>query len=460
MENRLQLAPARAPNVIWVFGDQMRAQAMSHRGDPNVHTPNLDRLAREGMRFDAAVAGAPWCCPFRAALLTGLYPHQCGVIQTPQRLNPALPTLTKPFRAAGYHTAYVGKWHLGGSNDREHYIPPEERGGFDYWVGYENNNNAYETYVYGGGDETPRRLPGYETDALTDILVAHLEAHSRRRDPGGAYQPFFAVLSVQPPHDPYLPPASPAPYLSGHRSPASIVFRPNVPHVRRLRERAALDLDGYYGMIENLDWNVGRLREALRRLDLDRETWIVFFSDHGDMVGSHGQWYKSSPWEEAIRIPFIVARGSAGEYCRTGMCDAPLNHVDIAPTTLGLCGIPIPDSLTGHDYSNRCLKPRDRGGPAPNPAEEPDSAYLQQIPRKMYPRTVNKSWRGVAMRDGWKYIAMPGQDWLLHDTLQDPYEMANWAHDLAFREQRIRCLRRLRRWIEETGDDFPLPPED
>ena len=325
MTGDLRLAPNRRPNVIWMFGDQMRGQATGYRGDPNVRTPNMDNLAREGMRFDAAVAGAPWCCPFRAALLTGLYPHQCGVTRTPQALDPSIPTIASVFRAAGYHTAYVGKWHLDGSNDREHYIPPERRGGFDYWVGYENNNNQHEGYVFGGGDETPRRLPGYETDALTDLLIEHLRTHTARRNADGTYQPFFAVLSVQPPHDPYVPPTNPS-YPPSRRTPASIRFRPNVPHVRWVRERAALDLDGYYGMIENLDWNLGRLRQALRELDLDRETWLIFFSDHGDMLGSHGQWYKSSPWEESIRIPFIVARGSGGRYGRIGRCDAPLNH--------------------------------------------------------------------------------------------------------------------------------------
>ncbi len=452
--------PVRRPNVIWFFGDQLRAQALGYRGDPNVRTPNIDNLAREGMRFDAAVAGAPWCCPFRAALLTGLYPHQCGVIRTPQALDPAIPTIAASFRAAGYHTAYVGKWHLDGSNAVEHYVPSERRGGFDYWIGYENNNNQHEAYVHGGGDEKPRRLPSYETDALTDLLIEHLTQHTSGRSADGDYPPFFAVLSVQPPHNPYVPPTNPS-YAPSGRRPASIVFRPNVPHVRWVREQAALDLDGYYGMIENLDWNLGRLRDALRRLNVDRETWLIFFSDHGDMLGSHGQWHKSSPWEESIRIPFIVARGSGGRRGRTGRCDAVLNHVDIAPTTLGLCGIPAPRTMVGYDYSRYCLRPDASGAPpAPNAAAEPDSAFLQQIPRKFHAHTVNKSWRGVVMRDGWKYVAMPGQDWLLHHTAEDPYEMANLVHDSVFREQRRRCWRRLRQWIEETGDDFPLPPED
>lgn len=460
---KLSTAPSspRRPNIIWVFGDQHRAQALGHRGDANVRTPNLDNLARHGQRFDAAVAGAPWCCPFRGALLTGQYPHQCGVTQTPGALDPARPTITQPLREAGYHTAYIGKWHLSGSNLRR-LVPSTHRGGFDFWLGYENANNQHETYVHGTGQETPRRLPGYETDSLTDLLLGHLDDHLGTTGPdavaGEDYQPFFAVLSVQPPHSPYAPPTA----LGGAgaaRNPASVQLRPNVPPVPWIREKAALDLDGYYGMVENLDQNLGRLREHLKRRRVDQDTWIIFFSDHGDMLGSHGQWEKSSPWEESIRIPFIVARLGGHDRVRVGINDAPLNHVDIAPTTLGLCGLTAPDWMVGHDYAGRCLKANDPWfRDAPDSACEPASAYLQQIPRKYHPHSVNVAWRGVVTRDGWKLVCQPGHFWLLHRLTDDPYELANYAHDEAFAADRDRCLALLQEWIDRTGDDFELPP--
>ena len=432
-------------NVIWVLCDQLRAQALGYRGDPNVSTPNIDNLARNGMRFDAAVAGAPWCTPFRGALLTGQYPHQCGTIRTPSSLPPNTPTIAAPFKAAGYHTAWIGKWHVSGSNSREHFVTPEHRGGFDYWLGYENNNNQNECYVFGTDCEAGKRLPGYETDSLTDELLGHLKSHVGN---GENYTPFFATLSVQPPHNPYVPPTNPA-YGRSARNPASIQFRENVPHVARIREQAAMDLDGYYGMIENLDWNLGRIREALKAMDVDRETYIVFFSDHGDMMGCHGQWHKSSPWEESMRIPFIV--GIVGGQMKCGCTDAVINHVDIGPTTLGLCGVETPGSMVGHDYSARCVPGRKLED------EEPDSAYMQQIPRKYQANTINKAWRGVAMRDGWKYVCTPGNDFMLHNTAEDPYEQANLVHSSNFQAQRARCHARLQEWIEETGDEFELP---
>ncbi len=445
------------PNVIWILCDQLRAQAFGYRRDPNVRTPNIDNLDREGVRFDSAVAGAPWCCPFRGALLTGRYPHQNGVVSTPGALDPKIPTIAAPFKAAGYHTAWIGKWHLAGSNSGAHFVRPEQRGGFDYWLGYENNNNQNLNYVYGTGHETPVRLPGYETDSLTDLFLDHLKDHVTQRDPAGGYQPFFACLSVQPPHSPYVPPTNP-PYGRPPHNPARIELRRNVPDVPWVTEKARLDLAGYYGMVENIDFNVGRIRQALKSLDVDRETYIVFFSDHGDMLGSHAQWEKSSPWEESIRIPFVIASAGGEHFMRRGRTDAVINHVDIAPTTLGLCGIPKPPGMVGHDYSNHCIHPKSplfRGWPDRD--KEPDSAFLQQIPRKYHAHTVNKSWRGVVFRDGWKYVAMPGHDWLLHNTADDPFEQANYAHDTVFEAERARCLSRLERWIKDTGDSFELP---
>lgn len=452
----LSLGPNRRPNVVWILCDQLRVHALGYRGNPTVRTPNIDNLARSGVRFDSAVSGAPWCTPFRGSLLTSLYPHQNGADRTPSLLDPSLPTIAEPFRAAGYHTAWVGKWHVDGSNSREHYVPPEHRGGFDYWMGYENNNNQNECSIFGSDHEEPRRLPGYEVDSLTDIFLDHIEAR-RPSDGRGADQPFFAVLSVQPPHDPYIAPTNP-PYQPIPHTPASVRLRENVPHISWMREEAGLHYAGYYNMVENIDFNVGRITSRLKDLDLDRETYVVFLSDHGDMLWSHGQRGKSSPWEEAIRIPFIVSRVGGNQYMRTGTCDAVLNHVDIAPTTLGLCGIEAPDWMSGHDYSRWCVRADSaeyRG--EPDPADEPESAYLQQIPRKMHAHSVHRSWRGVVTRDGWKYVCTPGNDWLLFDVAEDALEQANKVYDRSYHGQKERCHALLRRWIEETGDEFELP---
>lgn len=167
-------------NAIWIFGDQHRAQALSCNGDPNLSTPNIDRLAIEGQNFERAVSGFPLCCPFRGSLLTSRYPHEC-VPGHEYPLPPDMPTIAHVFNDHGFDTAYFGKWHLGGFKERNgraamHIIPPDRRGGFKTWVGYENNNSQWDCWVHGGegADAFHYRLPGYETDALTDMLIDYI----------------------------------------------------------------------------------------------------------------------------------------------------------------------------------------------------------------------------------------------------------------------------------------------
>lgn len=419
---------------------------MGYAGDPNVRTPNIDGLAQHGLRFPNAVAGAPWCTPFRASLFTGLYPHTVGCTRTPSALDARWPTVADPFRQAGYHTAFVGKWHLGGNN-RELHIPAERRGRFDYWMGFEAGNLPYNSPIHGSDHEDLRPMRGYQTDTLTDMLVNHLRQHVDRRND----QPFFAVLSVQPPHDRYVAP----PQFMRHH-PGTLQLRPNVPDVPWVRQRALFELAGYYGMIENLDWNVGRLLQALRDMGIDSDTWICFFSDHGDSHGSHGMFRKSNPYEESIRIPLVVARASPIMGDPSHACDAVVNHVDLAPTTLGLCGINKPADMVGNDYSAHA---RTAERPAPEPsADEPESAYLQQVHAKSYVQGIDVPWRGVVTRDNWKYVCMPNARWLMFNLNDDPYEQANLAFNTLFLPQRRRLHAMLEQWIQHTGDHFDLPP--
>ncbi len=448
-----QQASAEKPNVIWVFGDQHRAQALGCAGDPNANTPNLDALAAQGVNFTGAVSGFPLCCPFRGSLLTGRYPHKC-VPGHEYPLPEGQPTIAAAFREAGYHTAYFGKWHLGGWHERDgraamHIIPPERRGGFDTWIAYENNNSQYDCWVHGGlgKDAFHYRLPGYETDELTSLLIKYIRERGETAKAGKG-RPFFAALSVQPPHNPYVAPSE---YM-GRYNPSRIQLRPNVPNVRPIVERARRALAGYYGMIENLDHNLGRVREALTQAGLAFNTHVLFFSDHGDMHGSNGQFLKMTPHEESIRIPFLIGGEALHGYGGrgNGNFNVLLNHVDIAPTTLGLCGIKKPDWMEGTDYSSYRLRGR-------APAGQPESAYLQCVIPTMHADSVDKPWRGIVTRDGWKYVCFQGVSFLMFNLNDDPYEQANLAHNVRYRSERKALLARLRQWVNDTGDQFNLP---
>lgn len=442
----------KLPNVIWIFGDQHRGQAMGYAGDPNVRTPNLDRFASEGAVCRSAFAGLPLCCPARGSLLTGVYPHKC----VPGHEHP-LPaeqrTVAHELKDAGYHTAYFGKWHLGGfeeKNGRAAFFitDPERRGGFDEWLGFENNNSQFDSWVHGGEGEAAvhYRLPGYETDALTDLLIHYLERRAATDEETEEEQPFFAALSVQPPHDPYIAPEE---WMRNH-TPGQVQLRPNVPEVPYVLDRARRQLAGYHAMIENLDWNFGRIRAALDRLGLTEDTHILFFSDHGDMQGSHGQFGKTSPWEEAIRVPLVIGGGTPVYHYKAGHNDFPVNITDIPATTLGLCGVPVPDWMQGRDWSGLRLK--EKALP-----ENAESGFLQLVIPTCHGNSIDRPWRGVVTRDGWKYCVLEGQPWLMHNLAEDPYEQRNLAFNTDYGDERHRLQEELARWIEETGDSFPLP---
>jgi arylsulfatase A-like enzyme len=447
------LSGVQRPNIIWIFGDQHRAQTLGFAGDPNVRTPHLDRAARDGLYLPGAVSGSPLCCPFRGSLLSGHYPHR-AVPGHQDRLPEGLPTIADFLGQAGYHTYYLGKWHLDGYPERRgraafHLVPPERRGGFKRWEGYENNNAPYDCWLHGGqGNEAfHERLNGYETDCLTDRFLVFLkEQAAQQKNRGPMAQPFFSVLSVQPPHDPYVAPAD----WAGRHGPGRVELRPNVPRIPRVDERARQELAGYHAMVENLDWNYGRIRDLLAQSDLAANTHVFFFSDHGDQLGSHGQFRKTSPWEESIRVPFIYTTGRGGYAPATGTRDWLWNHVDYVPTTLGLCGVPVPAELPGFDYSPGLLGSENR-------MSVPESAYLQLVRPTGHPDSIDRPWRGLVTRDRWKYVCLEGQPLAMFNLNEDPYEQANLAFNTAFRRPRQRLQEMLADWIARTADRFTLP---
>lgn len=451
----------KKPNIIWIFGDQHRAQMLGCSGDPNVYTPNIDNMASLGINFTGAVSGFPLCCPFRGSLLTGKYPHNC-VPGHEYPLPSGQPTIADVFNNAGYDTAYIGKWHLDGWHERDgraakHIIAADRRGGFKYWIGYDNNNSQWDSWVHGhdrnGKEIELYRLPGYETDELTNLMINYIRGKGmdREREREGKENqdiPFFAVLSVQPPHNPYVAPEQ----FMGKHTPGNIKIRKNVPEVPSVIEQTRREIAGAYAQVENLDWNVGRILKELNDSGLASDTHILFFSDHGDMHGSHGQFKKTTPYEEAIRIPFIIS----GEHLnydgrRTGRIPVPINHVDIAPTTLGLCGIDKPNWMEGTDYSHYRLAWR-------KPVQsEPDSAFLQNVIPTGHGDSIDRPWRGIVTKDGWKYVCLENTPWLMFNLNEDPFEQINLAFNSRYKKKRNELNDRLKKWIEDTKDMFTLP---
>ncbi|MFV0503489.1 MAG: sulfatase [Lachnospirales bacterium] len=438
-------------NVIWIVTDQQRAESLSVNGSENSSTPNIDGLAKTGINFKYAISGTPLCCPFRGSMLTGMYPHHC-VPGHEYRMDPKLPTIAHSFNENGYNTFYLGKWHVDGAKESEvragtHYVEKERRGGFVSWLGYENNNAQYDCYLHGHkeNEEIPMfKLKEYETDAITNIMVDYIKEQSQKEIP------FFAVMSIQPPHDPYVAPAE---FQRGH-TPSNIKFRENVPNIDEVRNQARQELSGYYAMVENIDYNVGRIVDTLNEMNIMEDTHIIYFSDHGDMHGSHGQFRKTTPYQEAVNIPFIISGEKRGAHVvkrRVANIDnIVINHVDIAPTTLGLCGIDVPERMEGTDYSFIRYTDSKKG-------EIPESAYMQQVIPTYHFDSINKPWRGVVTVDGYKYVCFEEMDWLLFDLKKDPYEQMNLVHNEKYKDLRNRLNQMTKDWAIKTEDRFKVP---
>jgi arylsulfatase A-like enzyme len=454
------LSKNKKPNVIWFLVDQMRADAMSHRGDPNINTPNLDRFAIEASNFTDAVSGTPLCTPFRGSLVTGMYPHNSTAPALHSPLSMEIPSVADALNEAGYRTCWIGKWHLDGNRPELdltkeenkmpiRHIPKERRAGFQDWWAYENNNQPFNCKVHTdteNGTET-FRLPGYETDSLTDLTIDYIRNHQTVNPE----QPFFVSLSVQPPHDPYVAPEE----NMRKFMPKNVKLRQNVPDIKHIKERAQRELAGYYAAIERIDYNFGRLRAFIREMDLDQDTYIIFFSDHGDMHGSHGQFRKMAPWEESIRIPFL-AGGPTRKVYKTKEISSPINHVDIAPTTLGLCGVEQKDTMEGFDYSPLILED------FPPDIDVPSSAYISlPVPAAyqfgvMTEEAIDKPFRGVVTENKWKYMELEGRPWLLYNLNEDPYEEVNLANSVHHKTKLEELQKELQYWIQSTNDNKPI----
>ena len=421
-------AAERKPNVVFVFADQWRAQAAGFAGDPNVHTPVLDKLAASSVRFNMAVSTCPVCSPYRASLLTGQYPLTHGVFLNDVCLSDKPVSLAQAFRGAGYRTGYIGKWHVDG-HGRSSYIPRERRHGFEFWKVLECTHDYNRSFYY-ADEDVKLQWEGYDAAAQTR------EAQRYIREQAG--QPFLLVLSWGPPHDPYL--TAPERYQAMY-DPAKLKLRPNVPEdTEAVRKKIA----GYYAHCSALDDCLGQLWATLRDTGIERDTIFVFTSDHGDMLGSHGRFNKQVPHDEAIRVPFLIRWSHLSEGER--VVTAPFGTPDIMPTLLGLAGVEIPKTVEGLDFSGHL-----RGGPAPGGGAALIACYAPfgQWTRK----GGGREYRGVRT-ERYTYVRSLDGPWLLFDNQSDPHQMKNLCGDphSAALEKELDAL--LQKKLRDTRDDF------
>lgn len=394
----------RHPNVVFVFADQWRYHATGFGGDPNVKTPNLDALAQRSLNFNNAISGCPVCSPARATLLTGRYPDQHGVFVNDVCLSTDTVSMADAFKAGGYDTGYIGKWHVDG-HGRSNYIPPERRQGFEYWSVLECTHSYNDSAYYSGNDKTKRVWPEY------DAIPQTREAQNFISSQAAAEAPFLLVLSWGPPHNPYE--TAPEMYNAMYRAD-DIVLRANVPPDKQAIARE--ELAGYYAHCTALDDLIGDLIHTLDNAGIADDTIFVFWSDHGDMLHSQGQVRKQRPWEESIHVPLLIHYprrfGVEGK-----VIHGPINTPDLLPTLLGLANLPIPETVTGTDYTSYL----------DGTAEAPTDAVIIACyhPFGEYERVNGgQEYRGVRTRSHTYTRTLDGP-WLLYDNVNDPFQLEN-----------------------------------
>jgi len=367
--------------------------------------------------------------------LTGQYSLTHGVFLNDVLLRDEPNSIARVYRRAGYRTAYIGKWHLDG-NRRSAFIPRERRQGFEFWKVL-GCTHAYNNSFYYGDEDVKLKWEGYDSIAQTREAQQYIRDHA-----GGS--PFLLVLSWGPPHDPYG--TAPQKYRDRIK-PEDVVLRPNVPEPESDKARQAAA--GYYAHIAALDDCIGDLLETLRQTGIERDTIFVFTSDHGDMLFSHGYQNKQQPYDESIRVPFLLRYPALlGDKGTT--IDTPINTPDIMPTLLGLSGITIPGTVEGTDFSGVLTG----ATPADNAALVACYSPFGQWPRAR----GGREYRGVRTRR-YTYVRDLNGPWLLYDNQMDPYQLENLCNKPEHTALQARMEALLSEQLKQTKDEF-LPGGD
>ena len=426
-------AEEKKPNIIYILADQWRASATGYAGDPNVKTPNLDLLAKESFNFRNAVSAIPVCTPYRASLMTGRYPTSTGMFLNDLHLPPTEICIGDALLSGGYQTAYIGKWHLDG-HGRHSFIPKERRRGFEYWKVAECDHNYNNSHYYSGDSDEKLYWEGYDVFAQTKDAQQYIRDHA---DTG---KPFALFLSYGTPHFPHLT----APEEYKKRYPLDKIILPaNVPD-STINEALLLEAQGYYAHCEALDKTVGDLLATLDELGLAENTLVVFTSDHGEMLGSHGVRAKAKqvPLSESARIPFLLRYPAIHGNKGTDIA-MPITTPDIFPTLFGLVGLPIPVTVEGEDLSAVVI----------DGIEKENRAVLYMNPAPFEKGDYGREYRAVKTPK-YTYVRSLEGPWLLFDDESDPIQMNNLVSNPEYSDM-VRTLdEKLQVLLSEIGDDF------
>ena len=429
------------PNILFFFTDQQRWDTCGCYGNPMGLTPNLDRLAAEGVKFEYAFTNQPVCGPARALLQTGKYATQTGCHRNGIALGEDETTIARQFSAAGYEVGYIGKWHLASNNrlgDDEKFVdrgvPERRRGGYkDFWLAADLLE--FSSHPDGGtiwdGEGNPVEFEGYRVDTQTDWVLDYLRTRDGKR-------PWFLFLSYLEPHhqndmNRYVAPPGYAEKYKDCVVPGDLQ-----------------DLDGdwreqlpdYYGIVADIDENLGRIRDELERTGQLDNTVIVFTTDHGSHFRTRNSEYKRACHDGCLRIPMVLW----GPNLKKGKkVEELVSLIDLPPTLMELGGAEIPPTMAG-----RSLLPLVRD----ESTDWPDDVYVE----------ISEAGVGRAVRTHrWTYCvecmtekaALAGtsdayREAYLYDNDADPHQHNNLIADADYEEIRQTLKQRLLDHMEDV----------
>lgn len=455
----------KPPNLLFVFPDQMRGQALGFLGEDPVFTPNLDGFAKESLVLPQTIANYPICSPFRAMMLTGKYPHSNGVVQNCQsnsapfgcELPESVRCWSDVLQDKGYRLGYIGKWHLDSphepyidcSNNRgatkwNEWCPPNRRHSFDFWRAY----GTYDQHMNPMYWETTAKRdefkyvgqwgPEYEADTAIEYLKNENGQYRK------ANQPFALVVSMNPPHMPYN--QFPKKYLDAYegKTAKQLLVRGNVElnGETNMSKLALNQTKNYFAMVTGVDDQFGRILQALKDSGLENNTIVVFMSDHGNCLGAHDQVSKNNHFEESLRVPFLIRWPGK---IKPRQDDLLLSVPDLFPTLMELMGQQdaIPADVQGSSHAQLFLT-----GKGKRPSSQ---LYLKTSPAQpAYGKRGARTHRYKLVID-----QQPDQakQTILIDLQNDPYELKNIAEAnpkivaKLFQEE-------LRPWLKKAKDPW------
>ena len=473
------------PNILLAISDQQRTDTLSALGRTPCRTPHADRLAAEGVLFERAICASPLCLPSRASLFTGQYPHQVDMMSNRDVIQ-AAPLLTDALREAGYHTAYAGKWHLEPEGNPKALLARESELGLklhgelgrkgtraiDRWFDVADGQGSqdYSTWCEEQGlpDGWPvsddelrtRRIPSMSIPrAKREAVLTPAQTYDgwvtdmalRMLDERPKTQPFFLVCGWFAPHppfkvpDPYFdmydPADAPEPpnFGIGSDKPASVrnsyyhqLWRDHGDRWEAWRTSVA----AYWGYTTMVDDLFGKLLDRLEVDGLLHDTLIIYCSDHGEMMGSHGLWHKMAPYEECLRVPLLMRL--PGRIPAGLRSNATVSLIDVPATILSIVGLDVPAIYQGRDLIPLLTGAGD------------DGVRFSEM------KSLG-DWHGIAdfrlvVDNRYKFVWHDGDRAELYDLSEDPFEQNNLEAASQMTDLRTRLSSELFQWMRETGD--------